>query len=224
MKKILLGCVGLLVLGAATSMASAADLPRAYPPAMAPTYAPLPIYNWTGLYVGINGGGGWGDSRWDNAFAPVGSFDVSGGLIGGTIGYNWQFNQVVFGLEGDIDWTNIKGTGAGCCETSNSWLGTVRGRLGYAYDRFMPYVTGGVAFGDIKASIPGFAGGSSTNAGWTLGAGLEFAVVGNLTAKVEYLHVDLGDFDCGTACGAPIGPDNVNFKANIVRGGLNYRF
>ena len=83
----------------------------------------------------------------------------------------------------------------------------MRGRLGYAAGRFMPFVTGGAAFGDIRASTPGLGGGNTTNAGWTVGAGIEFALVGNWTAKAEYL--------CGVGCGAPV--DNVSFTANIAR-------
>ena len=119
-------------------------------------------------------------------------------MVGGTIGYNWQAlgSPWVFGLEGDIDWTNIKGTftSVTCptgCQTKNTWL-HARGRIGYAWDRVMPYVTGGAAF---KASQAGFAGVKSTKAGWTAGAGIEAALAGNWTAKVEYLHVDLGDIE-----------------------------
>ena len=98
----------------------------------------------------------WGNSDWDAATGSS-SHDTSGALVGGTIGYNYQVGQAVFGIEGDIDWTNIRGSSSAVpcttsCETSNSWLGTVRGRIGYAFDRFMPYITGGVAFGDIKAN------------------------------------------------------------------------
>ena len=96
-------------------------------------------------------------------------FGVYGGQAGGTFGYNRQFGNFVFGVEGDIDWSGLKGTGtsAGCpggCCTSDSWLSTVRGRIGYSFDRVMPYATGGLAVGDIRASMPGFAGGTSTNA------------------------------------------------------------
>ena len=133
----------------------------------------------------------------------------------------------MIGVEGDIDWSGIKGsTTAGCatgCQTSDSWLSTVRGRLGYAADRFMPYVTGGAAFGDIQASRPGFAGSTTTNAGWTVGAGIEFAITGNWTAKAEYLYVDLGNFNCGLGCGTTA-VNHVSFSDNIVRGGFNYRF
>jgi outer membrane immunogenic protein len=86
----------------------------------------------------------------------------------------------------------------------------------------MPFVTGGAAFGNINASTPGLAGGSSTNAGWTIGAGLEFAIAGSWTAKAEYLYVNLGKFNCGLNCGAAT--DNVSFSANLIRGGINYRF
>src|SRR5438067_5007467 len=99
-------CILAAVLGCARA-AGAADLPARYPAAPllpAPIYAP--IYNWTGFYLGINGGGGWGRSQWDG----IDTFDISGGLIGGTIGYNWQFGQGVVGGEGDVHWSSIKGT------------------------------------------------------------------------------------------------------------------
>src|SRR6201991_1802818 len=182
MKRVVLACLAALGLAAT---ANAADLPRRYNPF--PVY--VPVYNWTGFYIGINGGGAWGDSKWDS----VGTFDVSGAMIGGTVGYNWQFSQFVLGLEGDVDATWIDGSStAAClagCKTSNSWLATVRGRVGYAFDRFLPYITGGFAVGNIKASTPGFAGGDDTNAGWTVGGGLEFVIAGNWTAKAEYLYV-----------------------------------
>src|SRR5713226_6742448 len=161
--------IGLLAAILAWGSATAADLSPGYqqPIARAPVY--YPVYNWTGFYLGINGGGGWGRSQWDG----VDRFDVSGGLIGGTIGYNWQINQLVIGAEGDIDWSGIRGsTTTLCavgCDTRNHWLGTVRGRLGYAFDRFLPYLTAGLAAGDINASILGFPGGSVSNAGWTIG-------------------------------------------------------
>ena len=219
MKRVVFACLGMLGLAAT---ANAADLPRRYDPVPQRTF--VPVYNWTGFYIGINGGGGWGDSKWDS----VGSFDVSGGMIGGTVGYNWQSAQWVFGLEGDLDWTNINGSStAACvagCKTSNNWLATVRGRVGYAFDRFLPYVTGGLALGNIKASQPGFTGGDDTNAGWTVGGGLEFVIAGNWTAKAEYLYVDLGKFNCGLACGNGINPDNVSFSSHLVRGGVNFRF
>jgi outer membrane immunogenic protein len=215
---------GFVALAAMTTIAAAADLARRGPyyPAPAPAYAP--VYNWTGFYIGVNGGGGFGSSTWDS----TGRRNVSGGLVGGTVGYNYQFGQVVAGIEGDVDWSGINGTTTNACplgcKTSNTWLATVRGRLGYAADRFMPYITGGGAFGNIQASTPGLAQTSSDNAGWTLGAGLEAVLVPNWTAKVEYLYVDLGNFNCGLNCGAGLVTDNVSFHANLLRAGVNYKF
>lgn len=216
---------GLGALAMMMGAANAADIARrpAAMPVKAPAYAP---YNWTGFYIGINGGGGWGTSSWSGPTSSN-STNVSGGLVGGTVGYNMQMNQAVFGLEGDIDWSNIRGStsAAPCttsCETRNSWLGTVRGRIGYAFDRFLPYFTGGLAVGDIQANPTGFGGSTSTKAGWTLGGGLEAAIAGPWTAKVEYLYVDLGSMNCG-AGNCAVSTD-VNLKANVVRAGLNYRF
>jgi outer membrane immunogenic protein len=216
MKKLLLASVGVLALGIAS--ASAADIARRRAPPPAPAYV-APPFTWTGAYVGINGGYGWGNSDFSAPF-PSSSFDTSGGLVGGTLGYNYQMNQIVFGIEGDIDASWIKGNGT-CggfaCQTKNTWLGTVRGRLGYAFDRFMPYVTGGAAFGDIDNTITGVGSASETKAGWTVGGGLEANVWGPWSAKVEYLYVDLDR-------AAPVLGSDAKFQSNIVRAGLNYHF
>ncbi len=227
LKKIIAGCFGLVAACAALAAphpAAAADLSVA-PLYKAPPVQIAQVYNWTGFYLGVNGGGGWGQSWWD---ANATGINTSGGLAGGTAGYNWQFGNAVFGIEGDIDWANLKGTATSTlcpngCSTSDSWLSTVRGRAGYAFGSVLPYVTGGLAVGDIKATMPGLAGASATNAGWTFGAGLEIALPGNWSAKAEYLHVDLGRFNCGVNCGgAPT--DNVSMHDNVVRAGVNYRF
>lgn len=217
---------GCLALGAllAAPCAQAADLSLA-PLYKAPPAQYSPAYNWSGFYLGLNGGGGWGDSHWQG----VGRADLSGGQAGGTAGYNWQLGSAVLGLEGDIDWSGLQGSTTsalcpgGTCSTSNTWLSTVRGRLGYSFDRVMPYVTGGLAAGDIRAATPGFPGASSTNAGWTVGGGVEFALPGNWSAKAEYLHVDLGNFNCGTDCGGTPN-QNVSMRDNIFRAGVNYHF
>ena len=190
----------------------------------APPPALTQAYNWSGFYFGANGGAGWGHSYWS---ANATGFGLAGGQAGGTVGYNQQLGKVVFGIEGDIDWSGLDGNGTstGCpggCSTSDSWLSTVRGRIGYSFDRVMPYVTGGLAVGDIRAAAPGFAGGDSTNAGWTLGGGLEVALPGNWSAKAEYLRVDLGRFNC-TGCSA-LPPDNVSMQQNVFRAGVNYHF
>ena len=203
--------------------AQAADMRIPY---KAPLRSVVAYYNWTGFYAGINAGYGWGSSNWT---APAITNNPKGMLFGLTLGYNWQMGSIVYGVEGDFDWSGMKGSAVcgagGACETKNSWLGTARGRIGYAFDRFMPYVTGGAAFGDIKATNTnaGFGTATATKFGWTVGGGLEYAFLSNWTAKAEYLYVNLGSFDCGLTCGG-VTPDNVNFKANVFRVGLNYKF
>jgi len=218
MRKLLLASVGVLALG--VTAASAADIVRPRPlPAKAPIYVEPP-FSWTGFYVGINGGYGWGRSNFADPF-PTGNFHTSGGLVGGTLGYNLQMNSIVFGLEGDMDWSRMHGNAAcagAICDTRNRWLSTARVRVGYAMGRFMPYVTGGAAFGDIRTSISGVGTTSESKTGWTAGGGIEYAFAGPWSAKLEYLHVDLGR-------GAPVVPGaNAKFSTDIVRAGLNYRF
>jgi outer membrane immunogenic protein len=227
MKRVLFASIGLVAL-ALSGTANAADLPRrTAAPAAAPVYMPVG-YNWTGFYAGINGGWGFGNSKWRDNLGSTGDFDVSGGLVGGTLGYNWQNGPMVYGVETDLQWSDIHGTtNATCplgCKTENSWFGTARGRLGYAVDRWMPYVTGGLAYGELKLSTPGFAGDSATNVGWTVGAGAEVALGGNWTAKGEYLYVDLGDLDCSAANCGGAGTTKADLKTSVVRAGLNYRF
>ncbi len=217
MKKFLLASAGVIALGVAS--ASAADIPRRQ---VMPVREPVIVaqaYNWTGPYAGLYGGYGWGSSSY-SAPLSTGSFNLSGGVVGGTLGYNYQVGQLVYGVEGGLGWSNIHGStacGALNCETRNNWLGTARGRLGYAADRFMPYVTGGAAFGNIKTSATGFADSSTNKVGWTIGAGVEAALAGPWTAKLEYLYVDLGR-------GGSIAGSDANFHSNIVRAGINYRF
>jgi outer membrane immunogenic protein len=199
--------------------AHAADMPRTYkaPAYVAPAYA-----NWTGFYVGLNAGYGFGKSDWD---VPALSNSPDGFLGGVTLGYNFQTGLWLWGLEGDVDYSDMKGSSdcfGGSCESKASWLATARGRIGYAgWNNWLPYITGGAAFGDVKASSP-FGDASKTMIGWTAGAGLEYAMWSNWSVKAEYLYVDLGSFDCGIACGATT--DDVTFKANVVRAGINYRF
>ena len=116
-----------------------------------------PAYNWGGAYVGINGGYGWGSSDWSGSFAS-GTADSGGGLVGGTIGFNMQGGPFVFGLEGDAAGSWIRSstsTGTGFCSSpgcqiQTSWFATARGRIGYAFDRALPYLTAGGAFGDVQ--------------------------------------------------------------------------
>jgi outer membrane immunogenic protein len=214
---------------ASSFSAQAADIPRpVYKGGVRPVVA---YYNWTGFYAGINAGYGFGTSDW--SLVTSASNKPTGYLIGGTVGYNYQLGSIVLGVEGDYDWSNVKGS-ATClvvvvCTTENTWLATFRGRVGYAFDRWLPYITAGGAYGNVKATssitLPILGATTLTSAsksqmGWTFGAGLEYAFLSNWSAKIEYLYVDLGSFDAGPA---PL-VNNVSFKENIVRGGLNYKF
>jgi outer membrane immunogenic protein len=224
-KTLLLACVGFTAMAVAS--AYAADMPRrSLPMPRAPIY--VPFFSWTGFYAGLNAGYGFGDSSWTSTATGIstGDFNIDGFQIGGTLGYNVQTGSWVFGIEGDFGWSDIKGTTTtNCplgCETSQSWLGTVRGRVGYAFDRFLPYFTAGGAFGNVRTETAGFAGTSSNQFGWAAGAGLEYAFLSNWSAKIEYLYVDLGTATCAAAdCGVNT---DVTFKLNVVRGGLNYKF
>jgi len=211
---IVVGALMLVVLAA-----RAADMGASTP------YSPAPVFaNWSGFYVGVNGGYGFGTSKWD---FPAVSTKPEGGLVGGTLGYNFQSGALLWGVEGDYDYSTLKGSidcpvGA-TCETKNSWLATARLRLGYAgFANWLPYITGGGAFGDVKASNSAFSDAHKSMFGWAAGAGVEYAMLANWSLKVEYLYVDLGGFDCAAACGTAT--DNVSFNANIARMGINYRF
>lgn len=200
--------------------ARAADMPYVNAPRSAVAY-----YSWDGYYAGFNIGYGFGTSTWE---ATAFNVKPTGLLAGLTLGVNWQAGAFVYGIEGDIDLSTMKHSatcGAFTCETRNGWLGTVRGRIGMAFGQFMPYLTGGLAVGDIKASSSdlAFPGSRATQYGWTIGGGIEAALTGNWSAKLEYLYVDLGTFDCRPGCGTAV-PSNVGLSAGIVRIGLNYRF
>ncbi len=220
---------------ASTIGAQAADVaPRAYPQPYYKAPAELP-FNCTGFYTGINGGYVFGRSSCSDPAlgADSGKFNTSGGLIGGQIGFNWQTGPMVFGIESDADWLGVKGNsagaggvcaadGGGLCQTQQTWLGTTRGRIGYAFDRWLPYVTGGVAYGSIQAVQP-TGSSSTTNAGWTVGGGMEYGFDRNWSAKVEYLHIDLGTATfMGAASGTPT--LSVPVTDEIVRAGLNYHW
>jgi outer membrane immunogenic protein len=235
--------------------ALAADLPPSPPPRAPAVYVPavLPVYNWAGVYVGINGGWGWGTAKYTaNAVGgPIGGFPGAtgslkdnGGVVGGTLGVNFQSGAFVFGVEGDWDYSAINtGTTAsicnfsGNCQTGNNWLATARGRAGYALDRVLFYATAGGAFANVQTNFNGTTT-THTQSGWTAGAGVEWAFADNWTAKVEYLYVNLGNgsVNCATtACliasgtggglanGPPI-PVSVGLTENLVRAGVNFKF
>lgn len=230
MKRILLAGTALLALTAAQPTL-AADAPVYKGPA--PVAAA--VFNWTGLYIGATAGYGFGNTyQFDNGGAfTSGTFDWNGGVAGGTIGYNWQTGALVFGVEADLSWSGIKGSitsppGWGCgvsptCHNEVKWFGTVRGRLGLAMDRFLPFVTAGVAYGrlyaDFTACAPVQFCIEETRTGWTAGGGFEWAFAPNWSLKVEYLYIDLGQFEVVTT-------DDLGMvgRFSVVRAGLNWHF
>jgi outer membrane immunogenic protein len=195
---------------------------------------PASVYNWTGFYVGGTIGYGWGDNRILNQFTNVGTetFDVDGFVGGLTVGYNWQRpgSRMVGGIELDASYSGIDGflavsPGFGCgdgCASSLKGLGTLRGRLGHTFERTMLYATAGFALGRITGTSAVIGPLSATATGWTLGAGMEYALARNWTAKLEYLYVDLGDTVFGFAGASPLAV--ADLQVNIVRIGANYRW
>ncbi len=170
---------------------------------------PLNAYSWAGPYLGANFGYNWGSV----SFVPAKPSGISGGV---QAGYNWQSGPLVFGVEGDLQANSANDTFAGW-KFSNPWFGTVRGRVGYAFDNVLLYGTGGLAFGTLRAAS--FAGTEShTSPGWTVGVGAEFGLTRNWSAKIEYLYVSLSDSRFGMTR-LPNGYDS-----NLVRVGVNYRF
>ncbi len=226
---------------AASTMAGgamAADLPsrRAPPPVYA---APAPIFTWTGLYVGVNGGGWINNSRIGSFVGSGGKLGGGGFLAGGTIGYNWQTaNRVVIGVEADADYRSratVTPPLFASVGTASGMLGTARVRLGYGFDRALLYVTGGLAFGNAAApngltsvllgvAAPRSNSNPTFGAGWTAGAGVEFALNNNWSVKGEYLYTDLGTktWNYNLAL-ATVGVSG-STAAHALKMGVNYRF
>ncbi len=233
MKRILLATVAVAAL---TLPAAAADLAVKYPVKA----IPAPVFSWTGFYIGANFGFGGGDTEINqftafNAITNSGvDLNSSGFFAGGQIGYNYQLaNNVVVGLEADLQWSDIEAKysenwfGGDRASVKLDYFGTIRARLGYAYDRFLPYITGGAAYGKtaFSSNFPGVADVSSTRWGWTIGAGAEYAITNNWTLKAEYLYVDLGKAKVeNTIFNALVNPVEYDNKFHTIKAGVNYKF
>jgi outer membrane immunogenic protein len=268
-----LAVAGTLLLAIGTGSALAADLPSEKgPPAFAPP-PPPPVFSWTGVYVGANAGYTWAnnhtssvgtdptsDSQITTGTVPASFSSTKGGVAaGGQIGFNYEFPMsgnvgIVTGLEADFDYMGARGSSLvvdGATGTTNTYrqvlddLGTVRGRLGLAFDRVLVYATGGFAYGQAsynhsfndQAGAPIWAGSSSGGrTGYAVGGGVEYALAvpgfapGAVTLRAEFLHYDLGhgnaDIPFVIAPGAGIGPfhDSYHVEGNVARVGINYLF
>ena len=233
--------------------ANAADLYHTSP---APSYAPPTAYvdtnSWTGFYAGINGGYGWNSGGNSFGYSDGGSGFINGtdqsaapapqgGFGGGQIGYNFQRGSFVFGVETDIQGAAIGDRVTGLTVNGNDfgsresvdWFGTMRGRIGYAFGRFLIYGTGGVAYGGVRegafvtnGSNAVSFGNNGTQIGWVAGGGVEFKITPSWSLKGEYQYIDLGSqtlngIDTLGASATAAGPEN---SFSTVRLGLNYRF
>ena len=249
MKTILIGTVALIALAAP---ASAADL-AARPYTKAPPPAVAPIYDWSGFYIGINGGGGSAHKCWDLiniggvAVAPpifVGCHNATGGTVGGQIGYRWQTANWVFGVEAQGNWADFKGSNVNLIvaavqnETKIDAFGLFTGQVGYAWNNVLLYVKGGAAV--VSDKYRGFDiptgltinNASETRWGGAVGAGLEFGFAPNWSVGVEYNHLFMGHRDAdfrgvgnfGIPPGTFTGAGRIGQDVDIGLVRLNYRW
>jgi outer membrane immunogenic protein len=209
-KSLFAGALATLIAGSAL----AADLPRRSGPIAQDSYYSK-AFSWTGVYAGLNAGYAFGTTS-NSAKGAVGL--VSGGSIGGTVGYNHQVQQqFVVGVEGDLAATNISGaTGSNSAKVRS--IGTLRGRAGYAADRALVYATAGYAGGGMKVATATGAGSKWQN-GYAIGAGIEYAFTDNISAKGEYLYTNLQakNYNLGAV-------DSAGARVNQIRTGVNYKF
>jgi len=245
MRRVLLSTVALSLIGTA---AMAADLPTYEPAPMAPVAAP--VYDWSGFYLGINGGWGWADPDFtvttstgavpDLAAGTTGSFDADGFLLGAHAGYNFMWGNFVLGVEGTGQYSAIDGgftttTGAADdnfdFEVNSIWLASLR--LGVAMDRFMVYAKGGYAgasaeysFSDTTGANQGSWSQDEWYNGWSIGGGIEAMVTHNIIAGLEYQYIDLGEENFAGAvsgAGTAFGSD-LDLSIHEVKARITYKF
>jgi outer membrane immunogenic protein len=247
MKRIFLTAVSFGVLGL-VSPTFGADLPYA----KAPTIT-APVYDWTGVYVGVFGGGGFGNHNVNNGTGttPFANFTANyssqGALGGGEVGYNWQSGNYLVGIEGDLFWSGIKGNDASqvfngafpitSVDADNlRWGGTLRVRGGFTVDRWLMFFTGGYAFGDIQHTNTPPAGSglpvdkfNVTANGLTAGAGFAYAITNNISAKFEYRYYNFMGYNraASTLTGLTVNgqlPYTTNSSFSVVSIGLDFKF
>ncbi|MDO9564177.1 MAG: autotransporter outer membrane beta-barrel domain-containing protein [Bradyrhizobium sp.] len=248
MKKFLLGTVGLVALGMAAP-ASAADM-AARPYTKAPPPVMASIYNWSGFYVGVNGGWGSSQKSWDfvtpaGAFvAAEGSHDATGGTVGGQIGYRWQASQWVFGLEAQGNWADFQGSNVSLAfpaftnDTRVDAFGLFTGQVGIAFNNALLYVKGGAAVTSDRYRALATGTGiqvantvDDTRWGAVVGVGLEYGFAPNWSFAVEYDHMFMEDrtytfINNGNAgaAGTLFGTDRISQDVDIITARINYRW
>jgi outer membrane immunogenic protein len=240
-RKLFISAAAVVALG---GTAFAADLPaRSEPPVYVPP--PPPIFTWTGFYIGGQIGYQWGNNSFGTPFpinaaglVPGMSSNTLNGVVGGAhIGYNYQISQFVIGIEADVDGTgvhrsSVDPTGTLAASSSIPVEGSIRGRVGYAWDRVLFYGTGGLAIGDLHSSLTNVTTGATdtfnaTRIGWTAGGGIEYAVTNNWLLRAEYRYSNYGTISNVDVNGVFFGgPFTLHRHEtdNAVRVGFSYLF
>jgi outer membrane immunogenic protein len=222
-----------------TTCSVAADLGPYAPPPAAPGYGPAAYtpFTWSGFYLGVQAGYGWGTT--DATSRPLTggpttafSYDTSGFLGGMHAGFNWQTGNFVLGVETDIEGAGIDGSGLGTFGgghiTNIDWLGSFRGRVGIASGSALFYLTGGLAYGGVTieqtagAGFAPFVSNSDWRTGWTLGGGIEYAFNRNMSMRLEYRYTDLGNATFSNTANNVF--DSSDVTQSAVRAGLSFRF
>jgi outer membrane immunogenic protein len=238
MKKLLLGMIGVVALSGSAVAADLAARPYKAPPPM------VAIYDWTGFYIGANGG--WGQSRncWDivpvaGALIADGCVDRSGGMLGGQLGYRWQAGQFVFGLEAQGDWADIHSSHISIINplfttgVKTDAVGLFTGQIGYAWNSALLYIKGGAAVTrnrfDIETTFGGVnvASASATRWGAAVGAGIEYGFSPNWSVGVEYDHLFMGDSNNSFSVVNPLlagALNRITQDVDMVTLRVNYRF
>ena len=246
MKKFLLGTVGLVALSMAAP-ASAADL-RARPYTKAPAPMMVAMYDWSGFYIGANGGYGWSRKCWDIAnlvgtFTSEGCHDADGGTVGGQIGYRWQAAQWVFGLEAQGNWADFHGSNVSLTDprfrndTRVDAFGLFTGQVGYAFNNALLYVKGGAAVVSDRyrsfnaANVQVTNNVDDTRWGGVIGVGMEYGFAPNWSFGVEYNHMFLQDRTYSFTnngvfgvAGTPFATDRIRQDVDLVTARINYRW
>jgi len=197
-----------------------------------PSYYPNAYYptsiNWTGWYVGVQLGGGFGSASWTDPFSQASnSLQPAGVVAGGQFGVNWMRDSLLLGVEADFTWTDLK-SATDAASFNSRWLSLVTGRVGYAFNQFLVYAKGGAAFASARATVTDLGKladtGTTTQVGWTVGGGVEYALSPNWSVRLEYDFVDLPTRDMilhGPQGSQPVG---IDFTVQKVVAGINYRF
>ena len=228
MSKLVIGCAAIAALFSLDN-AYAADLARPVPQYYKAPVSVPPPFSWTGFYLGAEGGYGWGrESYTDNVFGPV-SYNPQGGIFGGVLGYRYQIGQFVLGAEGTAAWADLNDSvsGGGISETLKTRaLYTATGQVGYAIGQALLYAKGGWADAYIRNDLnaPGVLAASATQDanGWTVGAGVDYAIVQNVVFGVEYDHIDLDYRSFATPVQVVTSPSR--YTIDQVVGRLTYKF